>query len=305
MPNNLEELERYHQEKLNGELPPPISLIEKPAPSLFCKRIYSLVEFTEKNLSAKRPFWWGNLWDERVIQIKILKHSIKNALMYPLPDDLGLFFDCHFINNHCSTSLFAPKKYNDFKEELNFILQEIKPSHLNRNTEANMNSIYNKLKKLQENDAERIINQAKLNYAQKLENSVPLALIEESIKKMSAQKHLENLIVEIKDELLMQESKKIAELNLRNTEMENIFSNLCNELSNIASSEMKKSQSIQKTKATSSQPTKDTATVKLISKFGMQADKKPLVVFDLQQGQEEYFQDVPITPNSSRNFDLN
>lgn len=125
---NPSELEKYYQKMPTANVGAQVKQINK---SNLASRIAALVTDTEKLLEKERPWWNGDLWDERQIQIKILKAALKHI------SDKDLLVDCFFVDRYSNTTLILPSVYNDFVERLKSLLKNIDHASLNYTKPAN------------------------------------------------------------------------------------------------------------------------------------------------------------------------
>lgn len=168
-------------------------------PSVFYRDMKFLVDETKKILELERgAYWYADLWQERSLQIAILEASlaeVKKDSMYS--DDLTLYCDAHIVERSITTSLF-PSVYNEFKDRLVHILENIKLSQMHRNYDSSA-------VKLRVGEAFLLAEQA---YSKTLENSETAQDLRKRMKEITNT----DLINGLKQELSLQFSVQINKI---------------------------------------------------------------------------------------------
>lgn len=112
--------------------------------SIFYNDIQTLIENLERCLAEEQQKWhwkWSNyhLWEERKLQLEILKDAMKTVETHYYPDDMFLRYVCGEILNLSQTaSWYEFSVYDEFVNELRGILTRTKPHQMNRNTTYNL-----------------------------------------------------------------------------------------------------------------------------------------------------------------------
>lgn len=158
--SNKERLNHFLQiaESSQTDIPPlPASREQKVSP--FYENVAGLVRYTRSHLEPSRPWWNGDLWEERVLQLKILDIYLLEAVQGPLYDDTALYVICYFMKELSSTKLFST--YNSFKERMGDILRNaLLPNQMHLTTRENLNHFQACLKRISDGQMDLLYSEA-------------------------------------------------------------------------------------------------------------------------------------------------
>lgn len=182
---NKEEMQKYLmalQKASTAASTPPRSSRET---SVFFYHIKQLYLDTKKLLEPERPWWNGDLWEERKFQVEILKIALNEVLKNLYRDDSQLLAHSTFIRNHCSTA-FLWSKYNFFYERLSEILRTVESNQINLMLKANINYYKRRAEHFENEISKMVAREAKSLYVTKKIEETPVYIaLQEKLTGMS------------------------------------------------------------------------------------------------------------------------
>ncbi len=168
-------------------MPGNTTKFKRKDPSSFYDQILTLVNETEINLEDEEPILRAWLWYERKEQIALLKITLDRVLTDPLRDDYPLYVVCQMMFKKCRTALLSG--YNDFKVELEKILDTITPEQMNLPTKEEREEYYRVTfgKTEGKGTQSKIISEAKLALSRELSAPDALKLIESKLAEIKVE----------------------------------------------------------------------------------------------------------------------
>ncbi len=232
MNKEMRELIAYEEKKQSRIL--YIADLQGRKTSAFYRSINNLVIEAEKIVEDERPWWNGNLWAERKVQLSILRAALTEA--YYTQNDSELFVDCHFTLKN-STNNFFPSKYDDFKNSLKKILDNFRHQEMHLSTCRIIQDLRKRIEKLETVQNKQTVQSLKKQYVDNLRVDDDQRLLEEKLRTVSGDKILINIINELRKnterELLkIRENymNTLHEIDDNNRNMQNAFLGLANNL---------------------------------------------------------------------------
>lgn len=159
--------------------------------------ILSLVNSTQLILEKKKPMISADIWQERKIEMDILKMSLGYA--QDSHDDTFLLIDCFFINKHARKG-WPFSRYNEFVECLAEILSNLKVNQIHFNTLTTINYVSNLFEHANTTICKDLIRKTKLDYKLELEQGA-LKSIDEALDRVSGNEILFELVLKVKEKI--------------------------------------------------------------------------------------------------------